>query len=286
MIKLKSQHPIVKLIIASILLYSNCVDSQCLFWVSLCRHVSSQQPPSACLHPTCQWCLHAQQQLRVAGLNSFIVTHLPRGLCCPRTCSSSLLCLPERGRERTCTCHPSCSSPAWRTDTKQTWDQHLWMRGATEGKIMVCRMMSTDRLIISEQEEMVWTATLVLPSPLLLKHHYGFFLFLQTPLWLYVREETCTCHPSCSSPAWQNEHEMHVLTGQDLWYEKQEGQETAAVYQDSHSANKVWTTEWTETTPGWTGSQGLLACLHLCNLYNHNGVCRKRKKPRRRRRQN
>ena len=41
-----------------------------------------------------------------------------------------------------------------------------------------------------------------------------------------------------------------VLTGQDLWYEKQEGQETAAVYQDSHSANKVWTTEWTETTPG------------------------------------
>ena len=165
MIKLKSQHPIVKLIIASILLYSNCVDSRCLFWVSLCRHVSSQQPPSACLHPTCQWCLHAQQQLRVAGLNSFIVTHLPRGLCCPCTCSSSLLCLPERGRERTCTCHPSCSSPAWRTDTKQTWDQHLWMRGATEGKIMVCRMMSTDRLIISEQEEMVWTATLVLPSP-------------------------------------------------------------------------------------------------------------------------
>ena len=109
MIKLKSQHPILKLIIASILL---CVDSQCLFWVSLYRRASSQQPPSAFLHPTCQWCLHAQQQLRVAGLNSFIVTHLPRGLCCPRTCSSSQLCLPERGHERTCTCHPSCSSPA------------------------------------------------------------------------------------------------------------------------------------------------------------------------------
>ena len=61
--------------------------------------------------------------------------YLPPDLSCPHTYSSSRTFPRESDRGRTCTCLPSCTGPAWRTDTGHSLGPHRPTLSAGAGPV-------------------------------------------------------------------------------------------------------------------------------------------------------